>query len=69
MTGLERFILWATFVLVILVGGFGYWKLTQIRAWGNEVAAWTKHVQDVHSAPIDPPGGNHNPPPPPPPKF
>jgi len=65
MTTLERFILWVSFVGVIFVGGFGYWKLTQIRAWGNHVATWSKHVQDDH---ITEPGGvSHTAPPPPPP--
>ncbi len=69
MTTLERIILWLTFVGVILVGGYSYWKVGQIRDWGNQVSAFTQHLQDKHSAPVDPPTGNHNPPPPPPPKF
>ena len=69
MTPLERIILWVGFVGMLLVGGYSFYKVSQIRAWGNQVVAYTDHLQAKHSAPVDLPGGDHVPKPPPPPPF
>ena len=69
MTPLERAVLWLTFVLVLVVGGVGYYKVTKMRAWAQAVVAYTDHLQAKHSAPVDSPAEDHLPPPPPPPDW
>jgi hypothetical protein len=67
MTTLERIILWVSFLGMLLVGGYSFYKVSQIRAWGNQVIAFTDHIQAKHSEQDT--GGDHVPKPPPPPPF
>jgi hypothetical protein len=65
MTPFERFVLYFAVVAALVVGGYSYYKVTQIRAWANLVEDWTSHVHAEHFKEAH----DHIPPPPPPPDW
>ncbi len=82
MTRTEKIVVGLAFLILAILAGGSWWysvaKVTKMRAWANDVVAWTTHVQDVHfpppsdpplPPPIEPPSGDHIPPPPPPPDW